>query len=183
MLPLFEAKMIHLFDTRWATYEPDGSTRLMTEEEKAERLNPMPRYWVAEGEIDKKLNGRWDQNWFLGWRRIARSTDERTLIANRLPRVALGDSIFVALASTSLDGSAGLQACLGSYVSDFILRQKMGGTNASFFLLEQFVAMFLVAGIEGLRTVGEAIERRHRKIEVTFVDQARHLPVEKRDQQ
>jgi hypothetical protein len=27
MLPLYEAKMIHHYDTRWATYEPDGSTR------------------------------------------------------------------------------------------------------------------------------------------------------------
>lgn len=34
MLPLYEAKMLHLYDTRWATYESDGSTRLMTEEEK-----------------------------------------------------------------------------------------------------------------------------------------------------
>src|SRR5690606_26610994 len=24
MLPLYEAKMIHHYDTRWATYEPDG---------------------------------------------------------------------------------------------------------------------------------------------------------------
>ncbi|MDI9629107.1 MAG: restriction endonuclease, partial [Acidobacteriota bacterium] len=61
MLPLYEAKMIHLYDTRWATYEADGSTRLMTADEKAKRLNPMPRYWVAEIEIDKKLAGRWDR--------------------------------------------------------------------------------------------------------------------------
>lgn len=137
MLPLYEAKMIHLYDTRWATYERDGSTRNMTEDEKAERLNPMPRYWVAEAEIDRRLGGRWDKNWFLGWRRIARATDERTLIATKLPRVALGDSIFVALTGEEGDSAATLQVCLGSYGLDYVMRQKMGGTNASFYLIEQ----------------------------------------------
>jgi len=137
MLPLFEAKMIHLYDTRWATYEQDGSTRLMADNEKANHHSPMARYWVHEDEIDRKLAGRWDQNWFLGWRRIARSTDERTLIATRLPRVALGDSIFVALSGARGDMSSFLQACLGSHVLDFVMRQKMGGTNASFYLIEQ----------------------------------------------
>jgi hypothetical protein len=137
MLPLYEAKMMHLYDTRWATYQPDGSTRLMSDDEKAKHLDPMPHYWVSEAEINHKLGGRWAQNWFLGWRRIARSTDERTLIATKLPLVALGDSVFVALTDVTGDSSACLQACLGSYVLDYIMRQKMGGTNASFYILEQ----------------------------------------------
>ena len=137
MLPLYEAKMIHLYDTRWATYEPDGSTRYMAEDEKADHLSPMPRYWVAEAEIMRKLEGRWAEGWFLGWRRIARATDERTLIVTKLPHVALGDSIFVALTDARGDSAATLQACLGSYALDYVMRQKMGGTNASFYLIEQ----------------------------------------------
>jgi len=34
MLPVYEAKMLHLYDARWATYEPDGTVRRITDEEK-----------------------------------------------------------------------------------------------------------------------------------------------------
>jgi hypothetical protein len=52
-LPLYEAKMIHLYDHRWATYGPDGEeTRDIT---LAERQNPsyevVPRYWVPAREV------------------------------------------------------------------------------------------------------------------------------------
>ena len=50
-LPLYEAKMVHHFDHRWATYE-NGRTR---EPSLVEKQNPnyavMPRYWVAAREV------------------------------------------------------------------------------------------------------------------------------------
>lgn len=137
MLPLYEAKMIHHYDTRWATYEPDGSTRYLTEGEKADLVAPMPRYWVAKRAIDSKVGATWNKDWFLGWRRIARSTDERTLIASMAPKVAFGDSIFLMLPTKAPEHRAMLQAALTSYALDFAARQKIGGTNASFFLIEQ----------------------------------------------
>lgn len=55
-LPLYEAKMIHHYDHRWATYQPDGLVRDMTAAEKKDpdRL-PMPRYWVADREVYLRL--------------------------------------------------------------------------------------------------------------------------------
>lgn len=52
-LPLYEAKMVHHYDHRWATYEADGTTsRDCT---LAEKQNPnyqnRPRYWVPENEV------------------------------------------------------------------------------------------------------------------------------------
>jgi hypothetical protein len=52
-LPLYEAKMVHHYDHRWATYEADGETsRDCTLEEKQ---NPdyrnHPRYWVSEWDV------------------------------------------------------------------------------------------------------------------------------------
>ncbi len=55
-LPLYEAKMVHHFDHRWATYD-DGSTgdddsRLVTLEEKADSgFHVRPRYWVPAREV------------------------------------------------------------------------------------------------------------------------------------
>ncbi len=67
-LPLYEAKMIHHFDHRWATYEerPDGSvdSRDVTLEEKQ---NPdfvvQPRYWVREEVVESALPHYPEQLW------------------------------------------------------------------------------------------------------------------------
>jgi hypothetical protein len=57
-LPLYEAKMIHQFDHRWATYEPAAegngmpSSRNVTEAEKADPgFVVHPRYWVDERDV------------------------------------------------------------------------------------------------------------------------------------
>jgi hypothetical protein len=57
-VPLYEAKMIHQFDHRWATYEPDGETsRDTTVEEKLDpAFEPEPRYWVPEAEVLDRLS-------------------------------------------------------------------------------------------------------------------------------
>lgn len=68
MLPLYEDKMIHHYDHRWATYEPDGSVRDFTLEEKQDPdFVVMPRYWVRESVVKDRLDGRWDREWSLGW--------------------------------------------------------------------------------------------------------------------
>lgn len=56
-MPLYEAKMIHHFDHRWATYSPDASddeeaARDCTVAEKQHpNFEPSPRYWVPEEEV------------------------------------------------------------------------------------------------------------------------------------
>lgn len=137
MLPLYEAKMIHHYDHRWATYEPGGSTRDVTPDEKRDpNFVVQPRYWVRAEVVAERLADRWDHDWLLGWRRVARSTDERTFICTKVEDVGLGDSIFIILPSATAHPEF-LQAILSSYVFDFVVRQKIGGTNTSFFLVEQ----------------------------------------------
>ena len=86
MLPLYEAKMIHHFDHRLGTY--DGQTEAQANVGTLPRLTPeqhddpchilLPRYWVANAEVENRLIRKgWDRGWLLGWRNIARSTDER----------------------------------------------------------------------------------------------------------
>src|SRR5690606_27293932 len=51
-LPLYEAKMVHHYDHRWATYEADGSIRDVTQAEKADpNFVVLPRYWVPEHDV------------------------------------------------------------------------------------------------------------------------------------
>lgn len=134
MLPLYEAKMIHHYDIRWATYEPDGSTRHLTPDELTGDFEPMPRYWVAESEVDRKLAGRSEKEAFLVWRDICRPTDVRTVIATKVPRLAFGNKLPLALTASN---PSELQAIWSSFAFDFVARQKMGGTTLNFYILMQ----------------------------------------------
>lgn len=55
-LPLFEAKLTHQFDHRWATYTADGDSRDMTLAEKQDATQTArPRYWVDEREVQARV--------------------------------------------------------------------------------------------------------------------------------
>ena len=82
VLPLMEAKMFHLFDHRFGTYE--GATQANynkgflphfgdADHQDAARLT-LPDYWIASTEVDARLVGRWSQSWLLGWRDTTRQT-------------------------------------------------------------------------------------------------------------
>lgn len=55
--PLYEAKMIHQFDHRWATYRESGDSESLTE---AEKIDPntlaTPRYWLDSRTIHLKIS-------------------------------------------------------------------------------------------------------------------------------
>lgn len=56
-VPLYEAKMIHHFDHRWATYsagaqeEEEGARDCTLDEKGTPTFEPSPRYWVPEEEV------------------------------------------------------------------------------------------------------------------------------------
>ena len=73
-------------------------------------------------------------NWLMGFRDIARSTDERTAIFSVLPPVALNNKAPL----IRCEGRPYLLlSSLNSIVSDYVTRQKVGGTNMSFFYVAQ----------------------------------------------
>ncbi|MGH2749584.1 MAG: hypothetical protein ACRDK3_01710 [Actinomycetota bacterium] len=115
MLPLYEAKMIHHFDHRWATYDGDKIRDCTPAEKDDPNFSPLPRYWVSEKEVTARLEGRWNHKWLLGWRDICRSTDERTMLCSMFPRSAAPDGMLLMLPT---DGSP---LCLLSVLASFIL--------------------------------------------------------------
>ena len=140
-LPLYEAKLFHHYDHRWATYEADGSSRDVTLADKQDLgFQITPRYWVEPSEVDARLKAQgWDRQWLMGWRRNCRSTDERTCIAGVTPTAGIGDSIFLMtpLGCQSLILSSLLIQNLSCLVFDFVARQKVGGVNFSFYYMSQ----------------------------------------------
>jgi hypothetical protein len=137
-LPLYEAKLLHQFTHRWATYD-GGAPRELTAAELADPTRTItPRYLVPAAEVEARLAGRWDRRWLLGWRDIARATDERTAIFSLLPRVGVGHKApLIFFERASVCQIACFLAMVNSFVFDFIARQKVGGTNLTFFILKQ----------------------------------------------
>jgi hypothetical protein len=135
MLPLYEAKMVHHYDHRWATYEQDGTTRDVTHEENCDpEFGTVPRYWVDDSEVANRIGDRWVRGWLLGWRDICRSTDERTMIAAVFPMAAFGDKLPLVLPSET---PWLLQALWSSLVFDYVSRQKIAATSKKLFTVAQ----------------------------------------------
>lgn len=129
MLPLYEAKMIHHYDHRWATYEPDGTVRDVTLAEKQDpEFAVMPRYWVREEVVSERLAGKVEA-WMLGYRWISNATNERTLIAARLPAAGAGNSL--PIFAEHQHGEL-VVAAMSSFACDYVTRQKLGGQNMTY---------------------------------------------------
>lgn len=76
--------------------------------------------------------------WLMGWRNIARSTDERSFISTVMPRIAVGHSMPLWFFNQSADLAAAFLANMSALVFDYVVRQKLGGTNMTFGYYKQF---------------------------------------------
>jgi len=119
---LYEGKMIWLFDSEFE----------------------QPRYWLDPAEVEQTLgNGAWEgRKYRLGFRDVAASTNERTLIASILPRTWSGNTITVvrrydpvgAPDAPDEKASLWLNALFGSFCLDFLIRQKITNHISHFYL-------------------------------------------------
>ncbi|TNF13031.1 MAG: SAM-dependent DNA methyltransferase [Rhodobacteraceae bacterium] len=139
MVPLYEAKMIHQMDHRWATYDGDSARDAAPNEKADPGWEPMPRYWVPDGEVDARLTGKgWQRGWLMGWRDITNATNERTTIATLIPRLAVGHVMPLFFVDAEPAKWTALLANLNSLPNDFVARQKVGGTHLTYGYVKQF---------------------------------------------
>jgi hypothetical protein len=144
-LPLYEAKMMHQFDHRWATYEgvtsdelQKGLARELTHGEKRDPLRTVqPRYWVNREEVEARLADHTRRNWLLGFRNIASNVVERTAIFAVLPRAAVGNSAPLLNTQAEAKLAARLIGNLSALVFDYVARSKIAGVNMNFFIVQQ----------------------------------------------
>ncbi|MHB1250999.1 MAG: Eco57I restriction-modification methylase domain-containing protein [Acidimicrobiales bacterium] len=146
-LPLYEAKMVHHFNHRFGDYALAHLTgkevrQLPTPDES--RLSNFeyrvhPRYWVEESQVLRQLP--YPAGWLLGFRDIASALDERTMIAAALPCVGVGHNLPILWTTASPTLTSGLLAIFNSFVFDYCVRQKVGGTHMTLFVLKQFAVL------------------------------------------
>jgi len=139
LLPLYEAKLLHQFEHRWATYAGRETRDCLPEEKADPAFAVTPRYWVASEAVQARLAAAgWERGWLLGFRDITNATNERTAIFSLLPPVGVGNS--APLLMPSMHSACRVACLLGSLCSmmvDFVTRQKIAGTHMNFFFVKQ----------------------------------------------
>jgi hypothetical protein len=145
-LPLYEAKMMHQFDHRHGTFQDQSSEErrrgLCREFEDHRRIDanvlPIPRYWTTESSLKGALIDGYEYRWFIGFRNITRAVDSRTATFAVLPWAGSGHSIQLVATMVNRQGLvAALLANLNALPFDFVVRQKMGGINLSYYIVRQ----------------------------------------------
>jgi hypothetical protein len=141
-LQLYEGKMIHQFTHTLAA----------------------PRYWVdeAEGRAACLKRGEEDagqtmayQSCRLGFRDIARNTDERTLISTVIPPLVFcGNTVPVTLAPKDSKQLLFITSVLNAFVADWFMRQRVT-CHCSFFYMNQLPVPRLTAKDAAFRPIVE----------------------------
>ena len=148
-LPLYEGKMIHQF-----THQFESAS---------------PRYWVNEKEARQAILGKKEdtqqkldyQDYRLGFRKIASSTNERAMIATIIPPNFCSENFQVALTSDENHNRyigykemLALCALWNSFVIDSMLRQRISA-NINFFYVYQLTVPRLQEGDRWFRAIVE----------------------------
>jgi hypothetical protein len=150
-LPLYEGKMIWQFDHQYAE----------------------PRYWVDEREARAALLGRTPdrgqkmdyQTLRLGFRDIASSTNERTMVSAMIPPTFHGNKIPTVCiydqdGKTSIRGIEQLFLCAiwNSFTMDYVVRMKVSAT-LNFFIIYQLPVPRLMEGDAAFRPIVQRAAR------------------------
>jgi hypothetical protein len=165
---LYEAKMIHQFDHRWATFLEDGGPADDPPNKNDPHSFALPRYYVPQKLVNERIGSEWTKQWLLSWRAISRATDSRTLMFAVVPRSGLSNSMPLAIVKKS--DCTSLVACLNSYAADYSARQRLGGANLTMNILRQ--VSVVAPGVSGQSQVwlNESIEQFccKRVLELTY---------------
>ena len=144
-LPLYEGKMVQMFDHRAADitvnetnlFRPGQQSNLEPASKSDPARLPNPRYWV----LDDPNRHTWSDPWTIAFKSITASTNQRTMIAAVIPRAGAGHALpLLPIEDSHLDRAT--MACfvtanLNATIFDFVARQKVPGNNFSWYILEQ----------------------------------------------
>ena len=140
-LPLYESKLIHQFDHRWATAVDRESVRDVTLSERQNvEFEITPRIWISESHVLEKFDGKLP-GYITGWRGICRADDVRTIMASPIPCAGVGNSMTIFTSKVEPNLISCLIGDLNSLVHDWCARQKVGGMNLNAFIAKQIATL------------------------------------------
>lgn len=145
--PLYEGKFIWHYDHRFSSYHNLGKLKgrggrglppTLPEEYCDQNYEITPRYWMLKSVLDQRLSDlAVHTQWLMGWRDVASSKLERTMVCCIFPKCAANHKLPLISSSFEARYVSSLLANLASIIFDFVARQKMGGTSFAYFYLKQ----------------------------------------------
>ncbi len=145
-LPLYEAKMVQMYDHRAAGVVVDETNWMRQGQTESTSLvsyqNPeftvKPRWWVAADKVAENLSDK-ETGFRFVFKDVTSPTNERTMIASYIPKVGVVNSAPLIQFDDAI--SPRQQSCLlgniNAFVYDFVTRQKVGGLHLNFFIVKQ----------------------------------------------
>lgn len=122
----YEAKMIHQFEHRWATFDRGEFKPLAQADWQSSDTQIAARFFVPTESLHSRL--RSESPWILVVRDVCRNTDERTCIATALPKIGVIGTLMIV--EVSLHSSkACMLGLLNSFAFDYFARQKVTGIH------------------------------------------------------
>ncbi len=175
-LPLYEGKMVQIYDSRAANivihpeniHRPAYQIPVAEKEKQDFKFIPTPQYFVPEKEVRKRL-GEENYKWFIGYKNVCSPTNERTFISTVIPFSGVGNSLPLILSDYKDKRITLLIANLSAFVLDFIVRQKVGGQNLNYFIVEQLPVLppeYYDKEFQGIK-IGDFIKERVLKLVYT----------------
>ncbi len=132
-LPLYESKLIYLYDHRYSTFHNASSEDIgkgnaadvNVRQKQESQFKVVPRYFIDEKVIvDKNEKWNWKHKWYLAYRYISASTNERTAISSIIPSSVVSNSSYLIFINNLID--LVLQKTLiNSLIFDFVVRSKV----------------------------------------------------------
>ncbi|MCF4127897.1 Eco57I restriction-modification methylase domain-containing protein [Methylobacterium sp. SyP6R] len=138
--PLYEAKMVNIFDHRWSSYASSSNQFIDTHisEKSCVDFDVTPRYYASKHDLISRMkNRKWKRDWLIGWRNITNSTNERTIISAVIPHSAVGNTFHILFVKNDPRLCCCFVANLNTIVFDYVARQKLGGTHLTIEIAKQ----------------------------------------------
>jgi hypothetical protein len=149
-VPLYEGKMVQMFDHRAADVVVNAANlkraaqqEAIDDAEKAVPTRfPAPQYWVNGSDVDKT----WAGDWCISYKSVTAPSNMRTMIASIVPKCGVGNSMAMLIPELGQEATYArwaplLMANLSCLAFDFALRQKVQGQNLNWFIVEQAVVI------------------------------------------
>ncbi len=135
-LPLYQGIMIQPFLPSARGWLSGTGLRAKWDYSDIGNLHWNPQYLMAMEDAGGTTGNGFQTK--IGYRRIARTTDERSLIAAILPSFPCGDAVFLLHidAGATADVAVAI-AVLNGTAFDWVIRHRLGGTNLNWYVLAE----------------------------------------------
>ena len=144
-LPLYEAKMIYLYNHRFGDFflnDSNGRPHILPEVSTENLIRAdyvaKPHYWVSKSEVFERLPPNFSRSWLVGWRDVTDSrASARTAIFSIFPLSGVGHTCPIVFANVETLKFAAFVAISSSYIFDYSTRQKVAGLHLTYSYLKQ----------------------------------------------